>query len=46
MAGSFVNLLRGLEMKLSRQEASVVETKAQIAELAELFSASDKLAKK
>jgi len=36
MASSFVNLLRALQMKLVRQEASVVETKAQIAELEKL----------
>ncbi len=38
MATSFVNLLRALHMKLVRQEASVVETKAQIAELEKLAS--------
>ncbi len=36
MASSFTNLLRGLELRLKRQEASVVETKAQIAELEKL----------
>ncbi len=36
MPSTVVNLMRGLQLKLARQEASVVETKAQIAEIEKL----------